>query len=254
MGALVLWHLGYPDQALAMSQETLDQARALSHPSTLVFALYFHGVLHQLRWEVRAVREQVQAVLRISAERGFALYLASGTILRGWALAQGGLEPVEGQPQVEEGIGQMCEGIAALRAIGAAVTLPSSLASLAGAYGQVGEIGKALDLLDEALGLVDENGERCWEAELHRLEGELLLMKEEQAEAEVCFQRALDVARRQRARSWELRAATSLSRLWHRQGKRAEARALLQGIYGWFSEGFGTADLVEAKALLDALA
>jgi predicted ATPase len=149
----------------------------------------------------------------------------------------------------------MCEGIAALRAIGAAVTLPSSLASLAKAYGQVGEIGIALDLFDEALGLVEENGERCWEAELHRLEGELLLMKEEEeAEAEACFQRALDVARRQRARSWELRAATSLSRLWHRQGKRAEARALLQGIYGWFSEGFGTADLVEARALLDALA
>jgi predicted ATPase len=259
IGALALWHLGYPDQALAMSQETLDQARALSHPFTLVFARYFHGVLHQLRWEVRAVQEQVQGVLCVSAERGFALYLAWGTILRGWALAHGALEPVEGrsvlgEAQVEEGIGQMCEGIAASQAIGAAVTMPSSLASLAQAYGQVGEIGKALDLLDEALGLVDKNGERCWEAELHRLKGELMLRKEEQAGAEACFQLALDVARHQRARSWELRAATSLSRLWHRQDRRAKARALLQDIYGWFSEGFGTADLVEARALLDALA
>jgi predicted ATPase len=259
MGSLALWHLGYPDQALAMSQEALDRARALSHPFTLVFALYFHGVLHRLRQEAGAVQEQVQAVLRISAERGFALYLVWGTILRGWALAQGGLEPAEGQPvrgqaPVEEGIGQMREGIAALRAIGAAVTLPSSLASLAQAYGQVGEIGKALDLLDEALGLVDENGERCWEAELYRLKGELLLAKGEESQAEACFQHALDVARRQRARSWELRAATSLSRLWHRQGRRTEAREFLQEIYDWFSEGLNTPDLKEASALLDALA
>ncbi len=259
MGALALWHLGYPDQALAMSQEALDQAWALSYPYTLVFAHYFHAALHQLGWEVHAVQEQVEEVLRVSAERGFALFLACGTILRGWALVQEGLEPLEGhsatgQAQVEEGIGQIREGIAALRAIGAAVTLPSSLAYLAKAYGQVGKIGKALDLLDEAVGLVDISGERCWEAELHRLKGELLFMKEEQAEAEVCFERALDVARRQRARSWELRAAMSLSRLWLWQDKRDEARALLQGIYGWFSEGFGTADLVEARALLDVLA
>jgi predicted ATPase len=134
------------------------------------------------------------------------------------------------------------------------VTLPSSLASLAQAYGQVGEIGKALDLLDEALGLVDENRERCWEAELYRLKGELLLAKGEESQAEACFQHALDVARRQRARSWELRAATSLSRLWHRQGRRTEARKFLQEIYDWFSEGFDTPDLKEASALLDALA
>jgi predicted ATPase len=148
----------------------------------------------------------------------------------------------------------MCEGIAALRALGAAVTLPSSLASLAQVYGQVGEIGKALDLLDEALGLVDVNGERCWEAELYRLKGELLLAKGEESQAEACFQHALHVARRQRARSWELRASTSLSRLWQRQGHRTEARGLLQEIYDWFSEGFSTPDLKEAKALLEALA
>jgi predicted ATPase len=259
IGALALWHLGYPNQALAMSQEALDQAGTLSHPFTLVFARYFHGVLHQLCWEVGVVQEQAQGVLRISAQQGFALYQAWGRILNGWALALGAREHLKGQPflrrgQVEEGIGQMCKGIAALQAIGTAVTLPSSLASLAEAYGQLGKVGEGLDLLDEALGLMDENSERCWEAELHRLRGELMLSNEEQAGAEACFQRALDVARSQCARSWELRAATSLSRLWHRQGKGAEARALLQGIYDWFSEGFGTADLVEARATLDALA
>ena len=259
MGALALWHLGYPDQALAMSQESLDQARALAHPFTLVFARYFHGVLHQLCWHAGAVQQQAQAVLHVSAEHGFALYQAWGAILSGWALAHGAREPYEGQPavwrgQTEEGIDHMQGGLLALRAIGAAVTLPSSLASLAQAYSQVGKVGKALDLLDEALGLVEENGERCWEAELHRLKGELMLKKEEQADAEACFQRALDIARHQRARSWELRAAMSLSRLWRRQKKTAEARELLQGIYGWFSEGFGTADLVEARTLLDRLA
>jgi predicted ATPase len=259
MGALALWHLGYPDQALTMSQEALAQARTLSYPYTLVFAHFFHAVLHHLCWEVGAVQEQVQEVLRLSEERGFVLFLACGTVLRGWSLVQEGLEPLEGQSalgqtQVEEGIGQICEGIAALRATGAAMTLPSSLALLAKAYAQVDKTEKALDLIDEGLRLVEENEERCWEPELYRLRGELMLRKEDQTEAEACFQLALGIARRQRARSWELRVAMSLSRLWFRQDKRPEARALLQGIYGWFSEGFGTADLVEARALLDLLA
>jgi predicted ATPase len=259
IGALALWHLGYPDRALTMSQEGLAHARTLSYPYTLVFAHLFHAVLHQLCWEVGAAQEQVQEVLRLSEERGFALFLACGTVLRGWSLVQEGLEPLEGrfvlaQKEVEEGIGQICEGIAALRAIGAAMTLPSSLALLAQAYAQVEKLEKALDLIDEALRLVEENEERCWEPELYRLRGELMLRKEEQTEAEACFQLALGIARRQHARSWELRVTMSLSRLWLRQDKRPEARALLQGIYGWFSEGLGTADLVEARALLDALA
>ncbi len=146
----------------------------------------------------------------------------------------------------------MHEGIDAWRAIGAAVTLPGSLAALAQACGQVGKMGKAVGLLDEALRLVDENGERCWEAELYRLQGELLLLRgKKEAQVEACFQRALDIARRQRARSWELRAVGSLGRLMHRQGRTKEARALVQSIYGWFSEGFDTADLREAKALLE---
>jgi adenylate cyclase len=269
MGAVALWHLGYPDHALEMGEEALDQAQALAHPFSLVFALYFKGLLHQLRREAPLARQHADAVLRISRERGFALYLAWGTILRGWALTQGHPQcgpgaVVEGQvrdgvhqirsgiDQMHAGIDQMHAGIAAWQATGASVSLPSSLASLAQAYGQVGKIGEAVNLLDEALRVADENGERCWEAELHRLQGELLLLRrEKEAQVEACFQRALDVARRQRARSWELRAAGSLGRLLHRQGRIKEARALVQGIYGWFSEGFDTADLRETKALLE---
>jgi predicted ATPase len=250
------WYLGYPDQARAISQEALDQARAFSHPFTLVFVLYFDGVLQQLCRDADAVREQVQAVLRISAERGFALYLAWGTILQGWALAQGPPERGPGsdvEGHLKEGIGQMREGIAALRAIGAVVTLPSSLASLVQAYGRVGEIGQALDLFDEALELVEENKARCWEAELCRLKGELLLAKGAESQAETSFQRALAVARRQGARSWELRATTSLARLWQGQGRRDQARQVLAAIYGWFTEGFDTPDLKEAKTLLGEL-
>jgi predicted ATPase len=261
INALALWHLGYPDQALARSQEALDQAQALGHPFTLVFALNFKGLLHQLRREAPLAREHADSELRISRERGFALYLAWGMILRGWALAQGHPERrpgavVKGQPetgidQMRAGIDQIRAGIDAWRATGAAVMLPGSLASLAEAYGNAGKIEKAVGLLDEALRLVDENGERCWEAELYRLQGELLLLRgENEAQAEACFQRATDLARRQHARSWELRAAGSLGRLLHRQGRTKEARALVQGIYGWFSEGFDTADLREAKALL----
>jgi predicted ATPase len=173
------------------------------------------------------------------------MYSAWGTILCGWALAE--------QGQGDEGIDEMRRGIAAWRAIGAAMMLSNWLASLAKAYAKVGKREGALRLLDEALSLVDRNEERCWEAELHRLKGELFLKEGRDAQAEACFERALKVARRQSAKSLELRAATSLSRLWQRQDKGKEARELLQGAYDWFSEGFATADLVEAKALLDEL-
>src|SRR5262249_35745072 len=154
------------------------------------------------------------------------------------------------------GLAQMQQGLAAVRATGTVAGMPGHLAQLAEAYGQVGQVDEGMHLLVEALALVDTTGERQTEAELHRLHGELLLRQavpEAQA-AEACFQRALDVARRQQAKWWELRAAMSLARLWQCQGKRTEARELLAEIYGWFTEGFETADLQEAKALLEALA
>jgi predicted ATPase len=174
--------------------------------------------------------------------------LAQGTILRGWALAM--------QGRGEEGIAQMHQGLAALRATGAGGG--NWLAPLAEAYGKEGQPEEGLRVLAEELVLVEKTGGRMWEAELHRLKGELLLKAEYEVRnpeltAEECFHQALSIARRQQAKSLELRAAMSLSRLWQQQGKRVEARQLLADIYGWFTESFDTADLQEAKALLDEL-
>jgi predicted ATPase len=225
----------------------LTLAQELSHPFTLVFALYFAAALYQLYRDVQAVQQRVEALLGISAEQGFALYLAWGAVLRGWVLGERGQE--------DDGIDQIRQGIATRQST---MRLPNALAFLAEAYGKVGQVEEGLSVLAEALDRVNESGERCWEAELHRLKGELLLQQGEgercMPDAETCFQRAIEVARRQQAKSWELRAATSLGRLWERQGKRDQAREQLQEVYGWFTEGFDTPDLLEAKALLDALA
>jgi predicted ATPase len=184
----------------------------------------------------------------LSHEQGFTQRLATGTILLGWALTA--------QGQKAEGVDQVRQGLAAFRATGAELARPYYLALLAEAYAQVGQPEDGLSLLAEALATVHTTGERWWEAELHRLKGELLLVlsAEKSAEAETCFHQALDIARRQEAKALELRAAMSLSRLWQQQGKRAEAHALLAPVYGWFTEGFDTADLQEAKALLEELA
>ena len=167
-------------------------------------------------------------------------------MLRGWALVE--------QGQGDAGIAEIRQGIAAQRATGGRNTGP--LALLAKACWNLGQSEEGLRVVAETLAIVNSNGEGRWMAELYRLQGELLLTlaSEHHAEAETCFQQALEVARRQQAKSWELRAAVSLSRLWQHQGKQAEARELLAPIYGWFTEGFDTADLQEAKALLDALA
>jgi predicted ATPase len=257
MASQALWNLGYPDQSLKRAEEALALAQELSHPFTLIYALYYTTRLHMLRREVAVAQERAEAALRIATERGFALFQAFGTVLRGWALAEGG--------EIEAGIAVMQQGLVAWRAMGLATVLSESLCLLAGAYGKVGQTGEGLRLVADALRVVEKTGERKFEAELYRVKGELLLSRVEAEakikteadrcyhEAEAYFQRALEVARRQSAKSWELRAATSLSRLWHTQGRGEEAGELLQKVYGWFTEGFDTADLTEAKALLDAL-
>jgi predicted ATPase len=188
--------------------------------------------------------------MTLSTEQGFPHWLAYGTILRGWALALRG----EGA----EGIAQVRQGLVAYRGTGAELHRPYFLSLLAEAYGGVGQSEEGLKVLVEALALVDKTGERNWEAELHRRKGELLLMqqgkRQQLGEAEECFRQALDTARRQQAKSLELRAAMSLSRLWQQQGKQEEAHHLLAEIYAWFTEGFDTADLKEAKFLLEELA
>jgi predicted ATPase len=242
-----LWHLGYPDQALAMSHEGLAQAQGLSHPFTLAAVLDYGAMFQQFRLEPRVVHEQAETAIVLCTEQKFAYYLAWGTTLQGWAqVAQG---------QNEEGLAQMRHGLAALRATGAALRLPYYLALLAEACGRTGQAEEGLTLLAEALALVHKTGEAWTEPELHRLKGELLLSlsADNHAEAEGCFHQALAAARRQQAKSLELRAATSLSRLWQQQGKRVEAHQLLAEIYGWFTEGFDTADLQDAKALLEEL-
>jgi class 3 adenylate cyclase/predicted ATPase len=242
-----LWHLGYPQQALTMSREAVALAQELAHPFSLALALDYAAMFHQFRREPHAVYEQAEAAIALCTEQRFAYYLAWGTIMQGWVqVAQG---------QHAEGLTQMRHGLAALRATGAATRLSYYLALLAEACGQTGDVAEGLTLLAEALAQAHHTGEAWMEAELHRLKGELLLAlsTDHQAEAEGCLRQALAVASRQQAKMLELRVATSLGRLWQQQGKHAEARKLLASIYGWFTEGFDTADLQEARALLEAL-
>jgi predicted ATPase len=248
--ALTLWLLGYADQALQRSQEALTLAQERAHPFTLASALYFAAKLHQFRRETFLTQEQAEAVNALATEHGFNQRLAVGTIQRGWALA------VQGQG--EAGLAQIRQGLEAHRATGTDLGQPYRLALLAEAAGCAGQADEGLRVLAEALALVEHTGERQWEAELYRLKGALLLSYTAGVgfpatlteEAETCFQRAVDIARQQHAKALELRAATSLARLWQQQGQQAAARALLAPIYGWFTEGFDTADLQEASALL----
>jgi TOMM system kinase/cyclase fusion protein len=242
-----LWFLGFPDQARTSIREALTLARKLAHPFSLAFALHWAVTTHQLRREAPAAQEQAEVSMAFSREQGFALWVPGGTVLRGWALSE--------QGQMEEGIAQIRQGMTAWQATGAELDRPYYLALLAEGYGKAGQAEAGLHILAEALAVMDAIEERYYEAELYRLQGELLLARsaEQHAEAETCFRQALEIARQQQAKSLELRAAMSLSRLWQRQGKRAEPRQLLGDIYGWFTEGFDTADLQEAKALLEAL-
>jgi predicted ATPase len=252
---VTLWYLGYPDQALQRSHEAMILAQELAHAHSLAFALVFAAWVHHLRREWPLTYERVEAAIALAAEQGFAVYAGIGRIFRGWALAEQYAAPGAGQGQVEEGMAQMQQGLAAWRTTGAAVFQPYGLALLAKASTRVGQPEAGLTLLTEALSVANDKGERRWDAELYRLKGEILLARsaEHHTEAEACFCQALDIARRQQAKSWELRAAMSLSRLWQQQGKRDEARQLLAEVYGWFTEGFHTPDLQEAKALLEEL-
>jgi predicted ATPase len=245
--AWTLWLLGYPKQALARVREALALAHELAHPYSLVFARGSAAFVYQFCRDVLAVREHAEATVTLSTAQGFPQWAAQGTSLRGWALAM--------QSQGEAGIAQVHQGIAAWRATGASLLVPYFCTMLADVCDHLGHTEDGLQALAEAHTLVEQHDERWWEAEVCRLQGVLLLRQPgtSQAEAETWLQRALDVARRQEAKSLELRAAMSLSRLWHQQGKRQEAHDLLAEVYAWFTEGFDTADLQDAKALLEEL-
>jgi len=245
--AHALWHLGYPDQAKAMSQKALALVQNRAHPYSLAVSLAYAAMLHQFLGDPVTSHTQAEAAIAVCAEQGFAYYQAWGMMLRGWALFT--------QDHHEDSIAQMQQGLHALRATGASLRCPYYLALLAEAYGDAERIDDGLALLHEALTVTHNTGEAWREAELHRLRGELLLRQSvpDTAQAEQCFHQALGIARSQHAKSLELRAAVSLSRLWQQQGKRDAAREMLSGIYHWFTEGFDTADLQQAKALLTAL-
>jgi predicted ATPase len=253
--AWALWLRGYPAQARAQSAKALSLAQQLAHPYTLARTLYYDALLCQLRRDVQAVRDQADAAITVATTQRFALVQALGPIMRGWAIAV--------HEHSTEGLGQIQQGLETYRSTGAEFQRPYLLTLLAEASGLLGQPEGGLAALEEAMTLMEKTGERYYAAELHRQRGELLLRREakshpaqdsrDQHEAETCFQHALDVSRQQQAKSLELRAAMSLSRLWQRQGKRQEAYDLLAPIHNWFTEGFDTADLQEAKTLLEEL-
>jgi predicted ATPase len=256
-GAWPSWMLGYADQALTMSDKALALAEELSHASSRAFALFFAAVLRQCRREARCVQEQAEAMIALSTEHGFVQWIAGGVLLRGWALTQQGM--------VEEGITQIQQGHSAWLADRNQLGKTQIFARLAEVYGQAGRTEEGLRALAEAFAALDKNAERHYEAELYRLQGDLVLQQALQqqvpgtppraghSEAETHFRRAIDVARSQHAKFQELRAVMSLSRLWQMQGKYTAARSMLEETYSWFTEGFDTPDLSSARVLLDAL-
>jgi class 3 adenylate cyclase/predicted ATPase len=245
--AQTLWLLGYPEQGLTRIDEALTLAQHLAHPYSLSSAFVGASLFHVFRREVRAAQERADAALSVAQEQGFPFWMAFGAILRGWTLAQ--------QGQAQEGIVQIEQGLSALRATGAAIRRTHFLALLAEAHRTTGGLDAGLNVLNEALNAVEDTGEHFYEAELYRLRGEFLLhlSSDNQREAETCFQHAMTIAQNQGGKACELRTATSLARLWQQQSKRQEAHDLLASVYNWFTEGFETADLKDAKALLDAL-
>jgi predicted ATPase len=243
---MALWLLGYADQAQRWNQEALARARQGEHTPSLASAHLFAAILAQHRRDVAATQAYAEATIALATAQGFGHRVAQGRIMLGWALAM--------QGDAATGVAHLQQGWAAVQRTGQKLYHPYHLALLAEAYGEAGQLEAGLTVLDEALTLVEATEERWWKAEVHRLKGALLLRRSlaDAGQAEACFQQALDVARCQQARALELRATLSLSRLWQQQGKREQGRQLLTEVYGWFTEGFATPDLQEARIWLEA--
>jgi predicted ATPase len=251
-GTWPLWLLGYADQALQRSREALTLALGLSHPHSVAYARHFVALTHQFRGENKDAQVRAEEALQFSAEQSFPFWQAMAIIIVGGALVA--------QGQIKIGIERILHGLAINEAIGAIIGNTYWLALLADSYSKAGQITDALATLTPALASVPRSEEHWWEADLYRLKGELLLASSPHnsvarnfEEAEACFDQALEIARLQEAKSLELRAGISLSRLWQIQGKKEEARKMLAEIYSWFTEGFDTADLKEAQALITKL-
>jgi predicted ATPase len=241
-GAFALWFLGKPDQALQRTQESLSLAREISEPHTLCRSFLFAAMLHHLRRDSRSAQQCAEAAIAVSGEHNLVMYHGYATITRAWAMIDQGFE--------ETSIENMREGLAARQATGTELMRPHLLAQIAEVLGKTHQSQEGLRVLEDALAITDRTGERYYEAELYRLKGELLLI-EGTNQVEQCFRQSIEIARRQEAKSLEVRASTSMARLYRDQGRREQARNLLSAIYGTFTEGFDSADLREAKALLD---
>lgn len=245
--AFSLLILGYPDQASQCCHRGLDLAARSPDPFAAAMAMGNAAAFYQLRRDVVSARREAERLIALARARGISYWISVGDFSRGWALSEEG--------QAEAGLAAMRRAVAESRSTGYLIDMPRNLELLAQACGKAGQIDEGLALLSEAQQEVERTGERSHEAELHRTRAELLLARDagRETEAEQSLHRALAVARAQEARLWELRAARSLARLRREQGRRAEARDLLAPVYGWFTEGFGTPDLIEAKELLAAL-
>jgi predicted ATPase len=243
-----LWHRGYPDQSARAADRALAHSRQLGHAHTLAVTLNFAGMAAVFARDVATACAHSNDCVTLASEHGFAQWAAYGRILQGWADAQKG--------DVTTGIARIRDGLAAAEATGARLRTPLHLALLADALALAGKIEEALAALDDALAKAAASGARGWDGEIHRLRGELTgrLPYPDPAKVEESFRTALAIAREQGTRGYELRSATSLAWMWREQGRRTEARDLLAPVYGSFTEGFDTADLKDARALLDELA
>jgi predicted ATPase len=238
---------GHPDRALALSEAAVALAKRVDHPLSLANALYFAGLVHGERGELDRMRERAGEVVDLAERLGFPNYLGLGKVLRGFARVESG----EG----EAGLAEMQQALVELARIGSGLGAPAVLRMLAEGLRKAGRHDEALGALGLGVAQAEQQGQHFYDAELHRLRAEILLDMDGNAveEAEALFGHSLEIARRQEAKTFELRAATSLARLWQRQGKRDAARALLAPLYAWFTEGFDTRDLIDAKALLAKL-
>jgi predicted ATPase len=243
-----LWHRGYPDQSVRAADRALAYSRQLGHAHTLAHALSFAGMAAVFARDVAAACAYGNDCAAVASEHGFPQWAAFGRILQGWADAQKG--------KATTGIVRIRDGLAAAEATGARTGTPLRLTLLAEALALAGEMEEGLAALDDALAKAAVSGEKGWNAEIYRLRGELSsrLPHPDPAKAEDSFRTAFAIAREQGTRGYELRAATSLARLWREQGRRGEARDLLAPLYASFTEGFDTQDLKDARALLDELA
>jgi predicted ATPase len=241
-----LWFLGYPDAALRDTEHAVNDAREIGQAATLTYALYHASGPHIWRGNYAAANA-LDELIALADEKGILYWKALGMLQQAWLLALTG--------RASDAIEMLVSGMTARRLTGATAGGPSYLSYLAEVYADLDQFNDAWRCIDEAITSVETTKERWWEAEIHRVAGKLTLMSPEPdaAKAEAYFERALTIAREQKAKSWELRAAMSMARLWRDQGRRNEARDLLAPVYGWFTEGFDTLDLKEAKNLLDEL-